>query len=112
MGSSFGKEAMSTLGEKTVEAVEKLRIPETTYNLTKALDEFAQQSKGPFEIRVSLDVSPHLESLTEKVFILIPLLFGVFLLALFFAWFMVRRRQYDEEYYDEENGKCSRDNVF
>jgi len=112
MGSSFGKEAMSTLGQKTVEAVEKLRIPETTYNLTKALDEFAQQSKGPFEVRVSLDVSPHLESLTEKVFILMPLLFGVFLLTLFFAWFMIRRRQNDDEYYDEENEKYSREGVY
>jgi hypothetical protein len=82
MGSSFGKEAMSTLGEKTVEVVERLKIPET-------LDELAQQTKGAFEIKVSLDVSHRLKELIERLFIWVPLLMIIVLIVFAVAYYFI-----------------------
>jgi len=81
MGASFGKEAMSALGEKTVEAVERLKISEK-------VDELAQQTKGPFEVKVSLDVSHRLKELIERLLIWIPLLIVVVLIIFAVAYYI------------------------
>lgn len=66
---NFGSSIGLKTAEKTFAAIDKLKIPESTHNLTQTIQNIAHPT-GPIEFRVQIDLSDNIVHLAETFFVL------------------------------------------
>jgi hypothetical protein len=98
VGASAGAQA----AEKLVQAVDKLKLPEISHNITDAI----KIAAGPIELKINLDVSDSIEGLTKQFILLITVGFGVFSILILFYIIVINRgysRRDERTGYDKFN---------
>lgn len=85
LGSSLGLKAAEKISSSTFTALEKLKIAESTQNLTETLEKLAHPP-GPIDFKVELDISDNLMRLVETFFVLVGVAFVIGFILLVVCW--------------------------
>jgi hypothetical protein len=84
-GSSIGLKTAEKLSQETLSALDKLKISESTQNLTQTIERLTHPP-GPIDFRVELDISDDVARLASMFFVVLCLGLFVALVIVLICW--------------------------
>lgn len=84
-GSSIGLKTAEKLSQETLSAIDKLKISESTQNLTQTIERLAHPP-GPIDFRVELDISDDVARLASMFFVVLCIGLFVALVIVLICW--------------------------